>query len=48
MRAAVSNGFSSLIHPVSTAFMYIPRAAYSAAAVAVIMFSAALAMFVCG
>eukprot|EP00277_Geminigera_cryophila_P035779 CAMPEP_0173110974 /NCGR_PEP_ID=MMETSP1102-20130122/44804_1 /TAXON_ID=49646 /ORGANISM="Geminigera sp., Strain Caron Lab Isolate" /LENGTH=73 /DNA_ID=CAMNT_0014011081 /DNA_START=207 /DNA_END=428 /DNA_ORIENTATION=+ len=46
--AAFSRGFSSLIQPVSTAFMYTPFEYKSSAAVRVIIFSAALAMLVCG
>ena len=41
-------GSSSLTQPVSTLFMWIPSAWYSAAEVRVIMFSAAFAMLVCG
>ena len=48
VRAARSRGFSSLIQPVSTAVMNTKALARSAADVRVIMFSAALAMFVCG
>jgi hypothetical protein len=41
-------GSSSLTQPVSTLFMWMPSAWYSAAEVLVIMLRAALAMFGCG
>ncbi len=48
IRAFLGAGFSSVIQPVSTAHMCTPRVASSSALVRVSMFSAALAMLVCG
>ncbi|MND00960.1 hypothetical protein D3C83_197590 [compost metagenome] len=48
LRAAWIAGSSSVTQPVSTAFMWMPSFTKSEALVRVIMFSAALAMFVCG